>query len=137
MDINQICRTGDRKKLKELLKDDFNINFVFVIACSYSNSKTIHWILKNYKISSIFALQCAVSAGKLKPAKWAHNREPVRLSEYQAWSKYIVPQSCSKWLWRNFLNLCKSHFFNKVSDDWTRKRELQLVSFFCHLASFI
>jgi hypothetical protein len=130
MQIDQLFRTKNRKTLKKLLDDDLNLSWAFSSACTRKYAKTARWIAKHYKIPSSLVLQWAVDAGQLKLAKWIHSREPVRFPSRAFWSQYIVPQNCSNWLWRNFQNSGKDYLFNKVSDDWAHKRELQLVCFF-------
>jgi hypothetical protein len=76
MDTVSILNTGNRRQLRELLNDAFNIHFVNGIACHHGNSKTVRW---HYKITSTLAFKCAVSSDQLKIAKWVHNRELVRL----------------------------------------------------------
>lgn len=126
MDVKSI------KEIKKIVSENryrLGVEREFSFMCHCGNVKTARWIFKHCDIPNVDAFAIAIASGRITLAKWFHSRTSLRFSN-RAWSQYIVPQSCSKWVWRNFRNSCKSYLFNRVEEAWRVKRELQLVSFF-------
>jgi hypothetical protein len=130
MDIKSI-KEFKKSLLNGYLPRGLDVFRAYTFMCHKGKLKTARWIFKHCEIPNIYAFSIAIASGQIKLAKWFHNRTSLCFSnERHYFTQYLVPQSCSGWVWRNFHSLCKNHLFYKVSDDWARRRELQLVSFF-------